>query len=302
MGSALASKGREWGRFMVVDHMFWHGKLDTVRLLALTGLFVALAVSPARAFGFNFSASPLAGYEVLSYRDSPTQLTGGAVESGDAFEQTSFTGVQAGLTSTIGVLELNQIEPIVSVDLLMSRLAKSAESEGIKSTGTFNFTQAALGLGARYWLASSFSTALQLSFATSLKNTMSTTKTQVKDSANLGTVDFEVSSHKKTSLVLGAQWLPLGSGLSLGADVRLGSGCFDCKSTSTALQHRAYLTRSVAVTAGWLLGKESEPPPPPPTFRAPPGGQRNLKNIKRQPQQQKKNNNELMGNEGMPSE
>lgn len=280
---------------MVFFHPFGQSKSEPACTSTFALLFVTLAVSPVPAFALNFSVGPLAGYEVLSYRDSPTKLDGGAVQSGDAFEQTSFTGVQAGLTSSIGVVKLDQLEPIVNIDVLMSRLKKSAESEGIKSEGAFNFTHAGLGLGARWWLGSTLSASLTMQFATALSNTMTTTKTVVSDNSKLGTVDYEVSKHKKTSLVASAQWLPMGEGLTVGADFRIGSGCFDCKSNTTALQNRAYLTRSGALTVGWILGHEVSLAES--RVRPPSGGQKNLKNIRRPSQQQKKKLDEIIENE-----
>ena len=99
----------------------------------------ATIVLPCHAFALSFSAGPAVGYEVLSYRDSPNQLTGGAVSSGDSYEQASFKGLQAGLITSLGVVRFDALEPIVGVDLLYSKLTKSAEWEGVSTRGDFDF-------------------------------------------------------------------------------------------------------------------------------------------------------------------
>lgn len=226
------------------------------------GLLFAAIVLPCPAFALNFSAGPAVGYEVLSYRDSPNQLTGGAVSSGDAFEQTSFKGLQAGLITSLGVVRLDALEPIVGVDLLYSKLTKSAESEGVSTRGDFDFLHAGLGVGSRYWLSNDLVASAQLHFSSAMSNKMKSAKTQVSDKSNLGEVTFDISGHKKTSLALGFAWKPTGGIFSFGADVRIGSGCFDCKSDKSALQHRSYLTRSGALLVALALGQETDSIPP----------------------------------------
>jgi hypothetical protein len=224
-------------------------------LAKLLPLAIAFVADSAKAF--NFSVGPVFGYEVLSYRDSPTNLTGGAVSAGDAFEQASFKGPQFGVSSSIGIVRIDALEPVAGVDLVFSKLEKSASAEGITTSGGFNFLQSGVNLGARWWLFPELVSSVQVQFSTALQNKMYTRKTVESSSAQLGEVAFDLSSHKKTSLLAAIQWLGLSESIALGLDLRLGSGCFDCKSTTTALQHRTYLTRSGAVSMSLMLGNQS---------------------------------------------
>lgn len=228
----------------------------------IIGLISTPIFLSGHALAFSFSAGPAVGYEVLSYRDSPTQLTGGAVSSGDAYEQASFKGPQGGLISSIGIVRLDALEPVVGVDLLYSKLSKSAETEGVSTRGDFNFLHAGLGVGSRFWLSSDLVASAQFQFSTAYSNKMKSSKTQVSDKADLGEVTFDISGHKKTSIALGFAWKPTGGIFSFGADVRIGSGCFDCKSDKSALQHRSYLTRSGALLVALALGQETDSVPP----------------------------------------
>ncbi|MEN9809702.1 MAG: hypothetical protein RLZZ488_1269 [Pseudomonadota bacterium] len=215
-----------------------------------------LTLLPAHAYSFSLSAGAAGGFEVMSYRDSPTDLTGGAVQAGDAFEQKSYTGAQVGVVSTVGIVRIDALEPIVGVDILHSKLKKSAVEDGFDTTGVFDFTHASLGLGARWWLGPVFAAGAQLQFSTAFGNKMINQKKVVADGASLGEVNFNLSGHKKTSLLLGFNVFPLDNGLSIGVDFKLGSGCFDCSSSTTALQHRSYLTRSGALTLAWNFADE----------------------------------------------
>lgn len=222
--------------------------------------FTTLILMPLNALALNISTALLGGYEVLSYRDDPTKLDGGSVSAGDAFDQTSFTGPSFGLSSQIGVFKTALVEPFVAIDVLSSQLAKSAVSDGISSEGNFNFLHAGFGLGGRFWLSRSFNVTAAIGFARSLSDQMKTSKKDSISGQSLGAIDYKTSGHKKTSAQLGVSFLPLGSGLMLGAEARVGSGCFECSAESSALQKRAYLTRSGAVSVAWLFGESQNEP------------------------------------------
>lgn len=239
--------GPKFNRFEVL-----HQKNRQIQILPA----LLLALLPAHAYSFSISAGAAGGFEVMSYRDSPTDLTGGAVQAGDAFEQKSYTGAQVGVVSTVGIVRLAALEPIVGVDILHSKLKKSAVEDGFDTTGVFDFTHASLGLGARWWFGPLLAAGAQLQFSTSLGNKMVNQKKTIADGASLGEVNFTLSGHKKTSILLGLNLFPLDNGLSVGLDVKLGSGCFDCSSSTTALQHRSYLTRSGAITLAWNFADE----------------------------------------------
>lgn len=252
-----------------------------------------------RAEAFSFSAGPILGYEVLSYRESPTNLTGGAVSDGDAFDQASFKGPQAGVSSSFGVVRLDSLEPLVGVDVVFSSLSKSATAEGITTSGGFNFLHGGLNLGARWWFFPELVSSIQVQFASALQNKLYTRKNVDSSGTNLGEVRFDVSSHKKTSLLVAVNWLGLSENIALGLDLRLGSGCFDCRSETTALQHRSYLTRSGAMSLAWMIGNESRSTPPvdnirkTPKFNNPP---------RRQPPPQYKKKDVIIESEGSDGE
>lgn len=219
---------------------------------------ITSVVAPINAFALSVSAALLGGYEVLSYRDDPTKLDGGSVSVGDAFDQTSFTGPAFGLGTQIGIFQTEYFEPVVALDVTSSQLSKSAIADGISSEGSFNFLHAGLGLGGRLWFSRSFHITVTVNFSRSLSDQMKTSKKETGSGQSLGQIDFKTSAHKKTSAQLGLAFLPLGSGLMLGAEARLGSGCFECSSESSALQKRAYLTRSGALSVAWMFDGGSE--------------------------------------------
>jgi hypothetical protein len=234
-----------------------------VRLFPISAVLCLLTFPSFSASAFSFTASGLGGYEVLSYRDDPTKLDGGAVAAGDAFEQASYTGPQFGVNGYASFFELDGFEPIVGAEVLASRLKKSASSEGYTTEGSFNFVNGTLGVGARAWLGDSFSLNLILGFSQALSNEMKTSKKSDADSISLGEIDFKFTSHKRTSIQLGAAFAPAMEGLLVGLDLRLGSGCFTCSSVNTPEQKRAYLTRSGALTVALMLGDSKKKPTPP---------------------------------------
>ena len=239
--------GPKFNRFEVL-----HQKNRQIQILPA----LLLALLPAHAYSFSLSAGAAGGFEVMSYRDSPTDLAGGAVQAGDAFEQKSYAGALAGIVSTVGIVRIDSLEPIVGVDIIHSKLKKSAVEDGFDTSGVFDFTHASIGLGARWWLGPVLAAGAQLQFSTALGNKMVNQKKTVADGASLGEVTFNLSGHKKTSILLGLNLFPLDNGLSIGVDLKLGSGCFDCTSSTTALQHRSYLTRSGAITLAWNFADE----------------------------------------------
>ena len=216
---------------------------------------IALMLVSQNALGFNISTALLGCYEVLSYRDDPTKLDGGSVSIGDAFDQTSYTGASFGLGTQVGIFKIEHIEPFVAIDLLSSQLSKSAVSDGISSEGDFSFINTGLGLGGRLWLGRSLNVTAAIGFSRSVSDQMSTSKKDSGSGQSLGEIEYSTSGHKKTSAHLGLSFLPSGSGLMLGVEARIGSGCFECSSKSSALQKRAYLTRAGAVSVAWLFGE-----------------------------------------------
>jgi len=233
------------------------------RSVSASGLTLLFSGPSLCAQAFSFTASALGGYEVLSYRDDPTKLNGGAVSAGDSFEQASYKGPQFGVSGYAGFADLDGFEPIAGIEILSSQLKKSASSEGYTTTGSFNFVNATLGLGARAWLSRSFAVNLTVGLSQALSNEMKTTKKSETDSSSLGEIDFKFKSHKRTAIQLGGAFSPGLEGLLVGLDLRLGSGCFTCSSENTPEQQRAYLTRSGSLTVAWMLGgsQVSEPKP-----------------------------------------
>ena len=221
-------------------------------------VLVMSSFSASSAMGFSLSAGGTAGYEVLSYRDDPTKLDGGSVAEGDAYEQASFKGPQFGIAGQFGVYRLDDLEGLVGVELMKSQLTKSAESEGYSTDGKFNYLDATLGLGVRMWLGQSLSASALAGFSQSLSNDMSSIKKKTAGDESLGEVVFKIEKHKKTTLKLGIAFTPAINGLLLGLDFRLGSGCFDCSSSTTSLQSRAYLTRSGNLTVAWMMGQQND--------------------------------------------
>lgn len=210
----------------------------------------------ARALTMN--AAAYGGYEVLSYRDDPTKLTDGAVAAGDAYDQTSFKGPQFGIAAQLGLGLFGEFEPLLSIEVMNSILNKSASSEGYKTEGSFNFTHGTLGVGARMGLSENLSLVAMVGLSQALSNKMSVSKTGITSTDALGNIDYTIQNHKKTNLQLGVSLTPLGNGLTLGADFRVGSGCFECKSSTSANQSRAYLTRSGALSVGWMIGHQRD--------------------------------------------
>ncbi|MEY2987686.1 MAG: hypothetical protein RJB13_1207 [Pseudomonadota bacterium] len=218
---------------------------------------IAFSVVPKNAFALSLSANILAGYEVLSYRDDPTKLNSGSVSVGDAFDQKSFTGPAYGLGAQVGVMRLDLIEPFINIDVMNSQLSKNAVSDGIASDGTFTFLHAGLGLGGRFWLGRSLNLTVAVNFSQSLSDKMKTLKKESSSGQSLGEFESKTTEHKKTAAQLGVSFLPFGSGLQVGAEARIGSGCFQCTTENDVVQKRAYLTRSGAVSVAWLFGQNS---------------------------------------------
>ncbi|MEN9530006.1 MAG: hypothetical protein RI932_1879 [Pseudomonadota bacterium] len=233
---------------------------QVISIYGLTSLVVCPSLS---AEAFTFTTSALGGYEVLSYRDDPTNLTGGAVSAGDAYEQASFKGPQFGVSGYAGFATFDGIEPIAGVEILASQLKKSASSEGYTTEGSFNFVNGSIGAGARAWLSESFSLGLVLGLSQAFSNEMKTSKKSDSGTGSIGELDFKFTSHKRTTLQLAAAFSPAAEGLLLGLDLRLGSGCFSCSSPSTPEQQRSYVTRSGALTVAWMLGGTQMKPPSP---------------------------------------
>lgn len=215
---------------------------------------MSVALCPSVSEALSFNTSLLVGYEVLSYRDDPSKLTGGSVSTGDAFDQTSFTGLAYGFAAQVGLLQTELLEPFVSVDVLNSQLKKSSESDGLATEGNHDFLQAGIGAGGRLWISPHFNVTLSVAFSRSLSDNMKTSKKETVSGQPIGEIEYKVAAHKKTAAALGLAFLPLGQGLSIGADLRLGSGCFECSAESSALQKRTYLTRSGALSVAWHLG------------------------------------------------
>lgn len=219
---------------------------------SVVSMSVVLCPSVGEALSFN--PSLLVGYEVLSYRDDPSKLNGGSVSVGDAYDQTSFTGLAYGLSAQMGLFQTDLLEPFLSVDVINSQLKKAAESDGISSEGNHDFLQAGIGGGGRLWISPHFNVTLSVAFSRSLSDKLKTSKKETASGKPIGEVEYKVAAHKKTAAALGLAFLPMGQGLSIGADLRLGSGCFECSAESSALQKRNYLTRSGAVSVAWHLG------------------------------------------------
>ncbi|NBO37454.1 hypothetical protein EBU99_02605 [bacterium] len=216
---------------------------------------ILLLLSPT-AYSMSLQLGALGGYEVLSYRDDPSKLTGGAVSAGDSFEQASFVGPVYGFAGDVGLVQLGQIEALLGCSVVQSSLAKSATEEGYKTEGSFKFTHATLGVGGRFGLSKSFSLTGLMNFSTAISNTMKNSKVKIADGASVGEVNYTVDKHKKTSLQLGLAFTPASNGILVGVNLQLGSGCFDCTSNTSPLQKRSYLTRSGVLQVGWMLGQQ----------------------------------------------
>lgn len=231
------------------------------KLKRLIFICVFLPVSNVHAMSFNAGAT--AGYEVLSYRESAEQLTGGSA-AGDSFEQTSFKGLAYGLSGQMGLVRLGALEPIVGLELIHSQLQKSAESDGYTTEGKFNFTHATLAAGARFWIEESLSLNALVGMSQAVSNSMSTLRKSVASQESLGEVSYEIDSHKKNELQLGVSYKLASAGFLLGLGFRIGPGCFECKIKSSAAQSRSYLTRSGSLSVAWFTdGEKNEVAPAP---------------------------------------
>lgn len=176
------------------------------------GVILVLAAAPHSAQALSLNASLLGGYEVLSYRDDPTELDGGSVSAGDAFDQTSFKGPAFGLRAQVGLFQTALIEPFIGIDLVSSQLSKSAESDGISSQGKFSFLHAGIGVGGRLWLVRALNLTAAVSFSRTLSDEMKTSKRETASGQSLGEIDFKMAGHKKTAAQLGVALFPSGEG------------------------------------------------------------------------------------------
>jgi hypothetical protein len=230
------------------------------RFLPVVSFFICLATSGS-ANALTMSAGAGLGYEVLSYRDSSTKIVGGSVSSGDAFDQTSFTGLQYGVNGFLGLMRLNAMEPLLGVDVTQSQLKKKASDSAFTTSGTFSFLNGGISVGTRLWMSRELTAHALVGFSQALSNSMMSKKSNFTTGETLSDVTYEVAAHKRTSLQLGLAYSILQNALLLGLDLKVGSGCFDCTAPSAPKQPRAYLTRSGAFTLAWMLGDNAEKSP-----------------------------------------
>jgi hypothetical protein len=226
--------------------------MKLLKIFAVCSFFSAL-----RAHAMSFNAGAAAGYEVLSYKESVQELTGGSA-AGDTYEQTSFTGLSFGVGGQLGLLRLGALEPLAGLDIMHSQLKKAVDGDGYKTEGAFNFTHATVSVGARYWLDDSLSLSALAGMSQAVSNSMTVQRTSTSNQESLEETSFEISGHKKNELILIGALNPTNSPLMFMLGFRIGPGCFDCKAKSSEAKSRTYLTRSGGLSVAWLIDNDSD--------------------------------------------